>query len=139
MNTKVSAFSLIELMIAVAIISILAAIAVPNYAKFTERSKIRGIQSDLAALSLSIENDYQLSLAYPTHNHDTTEKVKTAFDGWSPSDDSFEFTVVSTATTYTVTATGKTGNLKDCVLVLQSDGTRELNSCEDHSSDQKWL
>lgn len=43
-------FSLIELMVVVAIIGILAAIAVPNYQKFTAKSKQAEAKSNLSAL-----------------------------------------------------------------------------------------
>lgn len=43
-------FSLVELMVVVAIIGILAAIAVPNYQKFTAKSKQTEAKSNLSAL-----------------------------------------------------------------------------------------
>lgn len=48
-------FTLIELMIVIAIIIILAAVAIPNYLKMTSRAKTAAIQSDLKALATALE------------------------------------------------------------------------------------
>jgi type IV pilus assembly protein PilA len=50
-------FSLVELMVVVAIIGILAAIAIPNFQRFTAKSKQSEVKSDLAML-------YQSSRAF---------------------------------------------------------------------------
>jgi len=48
-------FTLIELMIVIAIIIILAAIAIPNYLRMTERAKVAAIQSDMKAIGTALE------------------------------------------------------------------------------------
>ncbi len=60
-------FTLIELMIVIAIIIILAAIAIPNYLKMTERAKKARIGSDMAALATGLEAFRTDWGAYP-HN-----------------------------------------------------------------------
>lgn len=62
-------FTLIELMIAMAIVAILAAIALPSYASYVRKQKIRAAQGDLAGLVLMMENHFQQQLAYPGGNH----------------------------------------------------------------------
>lgn len=48
-------FTLIELMIVIAIIIILAAIAIPNYLRMTERAKVAAIESDMKAIGTALE------------------------------------------------------------------------------------
>jgi general secretion pathway protein G len=66
------AFTLIELLIVVAIIAILAAIAVPNFLEAQIRSKVSRVKSDLRTISTGIES-------YTVDNH------KAMYDGESGS------------------------------------------------------
>jgi prepilin-type N-terminal cleavage/methylation domain-containing protein len=67
------AFTLIELLIVVAIIAILAAIAVPNFLEAQTRSKVSRAKSDIRAVATAIE-------AY------TVDHNKPPIDGAAPSD-----------------------------------------------------
>jgi type II secretion system protein G len=69
-------FTLIELMVVIAIIIILAAIAIPNYLKMTERAKRSRLQSDFATLATCLETFKTDWGKYPNNN--TFEAVNTA-------------------------------------------------------------
>ena len=61
-------FTLIELMVVIAIIIILAAIAIPNYLKMTERAKKSRLASDMATLATGLETFKTDWGKYPTTN-----------------------------------------------------------------------
>lgn len=60
-------FTLIELMITVAIIAILAAIAVPNYTDYITRSKFTEAQGTLSDLRVKMEQYYMDNRRYSTN------------------------------------------------------------------------
>jgi prepilin-type N-terminal cleavage/methylation domain-containing protein len=51
-------FTLVELMIVVAVIGVIASIAIPNYQKFTARSRRAEMQNTLSKLRLFFKNTY---------------------------------------------------------------------------------
>ena len=67
-SDRTSAFTLIELLIVVAIIAILAAIAIPNFLQAQTRAKVSRVLSDLRTVTLALEA-YRLDTnAYPPND-----------------------------------------------------------------------
>ncbi|MGI8905913.1 MAG: prepilin-type N-terminal cleavage/methylation domain-containing protein [Candidatus Sumerlaeaceae bacterium] len=67
------AFTLIELLIVVAIIAILAAIAVPNFLEAQTRAKVSRVKADMRSLSTAIESYAVDANKYPFHNSPVDE------------------------------------------------------------------
>jgi type IV pilus assembly protein PilE len=120
-------FTLIEMMVAAVVLAILAAVALPAYTSYINKSRARSAGADLAALALNMENRYQLQLSYPVYAANTAA-TNAIFSAWSPTQAShFSYTMVSTASTYTLTATGK-GSSANCTLTLNNVNARAASS-----------
>lgn len=120
-------FTLIEVMVVVAIVAILASIALPAYNDYINRSRARNAGNDLASLSLVLENLYQRNLAYPVDAGEADDYIlKNKAPAWVGSQsDFFKYDVDATATTYILTATGK-GSSSGCDLTLTNANVRTI-------------
>jgi type IV pilus assembly protein PilE len=99
-------FTLIELMIGVAIIAILAAVAVPQYTDYIRRSRLADASTGLATMRAQMERHFQDNRTYATAGTFTTPCAAGA-----DSTRTFGSFVVScadtpTATTFTLQAVG---------------------------------
>lgn len=115
-------FTLIELMIVVAIIGILAAIAIPNFVKFQCRSKQGEAKTNLKSMYVAQEGyraEYDVYLDIPVCSDTTSCGTAGAQVGWTPKGKTFRYkygatangTVAATALAFTGSASG-TGELQ---------------------------
>lgn len=98
----VSGFTLIELVIAMAVVALLAAVAIPAYNDFSTRGKLAEGMGNLSSLRLQMEQYYQDNRSY---QNAAGACAVADFNG-----NDFAFTCQSaSATTYTWTATSLSG------------------------------
>ncbi|MEN9704668.1 MAG: hypothetical protein RLZZ393_547 [Pseudomonadota bacterium] len=103
-------FTLIELMVVVAIVAILAAVSIPAYRDQLRRGAIEEATSTLGSGRVALEQHYLDHLTY--------------VDGACPAATGhFSFGCTRTATTYTITATGQ-GLVAGFILTINQSDTR---------------
>jgi type IV pilus assembly protein PilE len=106
-------FTLVELMIVVAILSVISAIAVPAYNNFIRESRLGAARANVEPLRLAME-DYWLDnstyadidgLKWDPANSD--DGLYTGNLGWKPDGDEnrFKYEVTATTNSYTITVT----------------------------------
>lgn len=106
-----SGFTLIEVMITVAIVAILSAVALPSYVNYVRRGQMQEAFTNLSDYSIKMEQYYQ-----DNRNYGTTNCAKGPDASWStfvPPGATPRFTYTcalrNSGQGYTITATGKTG------------------------------
>lgn len=99
-------FTLIEVMITVAIIGVIAAVAIPNYTQYVVRSKVTDATNGLVEARMKMEQYYQDNRRYSTTATGTT-CPSTAL----PATGIFQIGCTASASgqAYTLTATSQTG------------------------------
>lgn len=97
-------FTLIELMVVVAIIAILAAIAAPIYSNYITRGKLTDAQNNLSAARVSMEQYFQDNRQYAS-TANATECGATM----ASTSSYFNYTCALTTSGYTITASGIAG------------------------------
>jgi len=102
-------FTLVELMIVVAIIGILAAIAIPQFAAYRERGYIASMQSDANAVRVAEEAYYVQNNTYLATS--------------APETDLKDFGGVAASSGNTVTVAAKTDINKDYTITVTSTKT----------------
>ena len=115
-----SGFTLIELMIAIAILGIVTAIAIPAYNGYIETARMTEAKNNIAAIKLAEEEFFLENNRYFYNNTGNTDLANASGSLWSAvagyddngdgtKDVNFTYTVTGSGTNYTITATGNSG------------------------------
>lgn len=120
-----SGFTLIEVMVTVAIVAILASVALPSYRNYTIRGKIPDATANLSAKRVKMEQWFQDNRTYavtsPATNAGDLDQTSSKYFDFSTKDDSN--TDTRSASGYTLYARGK-GSMAGFKYTLDQAGTK---------------
>ena len=132
-------FTLVELMIAVAILAVIAAIAIPAYEGYIRESRLGAMRMNLDTLRIAVEafrlddpnGSYKPGAAASyAYDVDTSTTIQSNY-GWAPEGgDKYAYTVTPTATTYSLQATLKPGGLPWVVCDRDPAKTPVFKCCD---------
>ena len=111
-------FTLIELMIVVAVISIIAAVAVPNYVDYVRRGHVTGMTSAMSDAKLRVEQRYADNRTYTNALCGTSTPGATIAN-----EDAYTVRCLSADQTYVITGTG-IGPILGFVYTVNETGTK---------------
>src|SRR5450830_1104561 len=117
-------FTLIEVMITVAIIGILASVAIPNYTNYVIRGQLVNATNTLSATRAQLEQFYQDNRTYLTVG--TFTSPCTTVDGTTVGKFTFACSNLS-ATTYTIAANG-TAMVAGFSFAIKQDNTQSSST-----------
>lgn len=147
LNKKLSGFTLLELMITVAVIAIIASIAYPAYQDYVMRARRADAKAGLLALRQAQEKYRANCVQYADGIHATT---RTCVSGGSHNlvgstsspDGNYTLSIDSAnASTYSLkaTATGVQANDTDCAtLYMNQDGVKSSKDSDGNASTGCW-
>jgi type IV pilus assembly protein PilE len=124
---RVAGFTLIELMIAVAIVAILAAVAMPSYQSYIRRGQLSEAFTTLSDMRVKMEQWYQDNKFYGAAAATTACPTLSSYAAFPVAGKYFTITCAGGAApsqTYTLTATGSGGLTTGYDYTVNQAGTK---------------
>jgi len=127
-------FSLIELVVVLAVITILAGIAYPSYMDTLRQTRRADAKTNLLELAQRIERFYSENHSYTNVQASIGGSPQTTADGW------YSITIDSTATTYNLTAEPQNSQVNDpCKsLTYNNLGQEGVTGGATKTADECW-
>ncbi len=135
MNTAQKGFTLIELMIVIAIIGILAAIALPAYQDYTKRARVGEALSLAGGAKTAVTEFYSSNNSWPTNNGEAGLPDASDINGNTVS----SVAVTNGLITVTVNEKVETGANNTVVLSPTATGGSIQWDCTNSTLDDKFL
>ena len=126
--SRFAGFTLIEVMITVAVIAILAAVALPNYIEYVTRSKLVEAKTNLSDMRTRLEQYFLDNRAYPNGCVASASGPAPAGQIYLPGNQKyFNVTCGGLPAGYLVTATG-IGSMLNFIYTIDQANTRTTTS-----------
>jgi type IV pilus assembly protein PilE len=141
MRTKSTGFTLIELMVVVAIIGLLAAIAIPSYKDSTRRANRADAQITLSRLATLQERYFFRANQYTGDFNDLISGVADNTTSITSDEGYYTVALTATASSWSLTATGigDQANDSECVtLTLTNLGAKTSTDSNNAASTECW-
>lgn len=130
MMKKNQGFTLVEVMVVVAIISVIATIAFPMYREFTERARREQVRGFLSEIANAQERYFTINKSYATSMADLRMN---AFTSGTEESSAATVALTSDGAEWTATATLRIEDSKCTQLILDNFGAKTVGTGSDQT------